>query len=36
MSQFRVNIVLQAFKKLDLDGDGEISLVEIKQIYNAK
>lgn len=30
MSKFRINFVMQAFKKLDVDGDGEITVSEVK------
>ena len=36
MSQFRQNLVEKAFKTLDYNMDGDISIEEFHQKYNAK
>lgn len=36
MANFRVNLVKQAFKKLDKSGDGVVDISDIKGVYNAK
>jgi Ca2+-binding EF-hand superfamily protein len=36
MNQFRINLVKQAFKKIDKTGDGVLDLSDLKGTYNAK
>ena len=36
MSEFRKNLVIEAFKKMDRDGSGELTMNDIKDIFNAK
>lgn len=36
MNQKRINVVLQAFDKLDLDKSGVVDINEVKNLYNAK
>lgn len=36
MNEFRTNLVSQAFKKLDKNGDETLTINDIKGVYNAK
>ena len=35
MNTFRKSVVIKAFKKLDKDGSGEITIADLKGVYNA-
>lgn len=36
MSQGRKDLIMQAFKKLDKTGDGQITVEDLKGVYNVK
>ena len=36
MNEFRKNLVIEAFKKMDRDGSGELTLNDLNGVYNAK
>lgn len=36
MNQFRRELVMRAFKKLDRDGSGVVDMKDIEGVYNAK
>lgn len=36
MSSCRKNLILQAFRKLDRDGSGEVTADDLKGVYNGK
>lgn len=36
MSQSRISIIEQAFNKMDKNGDGVITLVDLKNVYSVK
>jgi len=35
MNAFRKSVVMKAYKKLDKDGSGEITVEDLKGVYNA-
>ena len=35
MNEFRKNLVMQAFKKMDRDGNGVLNINDIKGVYSA-
>jgi len=36
MNELRKNLIIEAFKKMDRDGSGDLSLKDIQGVYNAK
>lgn len=36
MNEFRKNLIIEAFKKMDRDGSGELTLNDIQGVFNAK